>query len=114
MERRTVLLGARPTFPAEYVWSRDAHENIITPLFGIVVTKVDSSRKRDYLVTRIVSGSIASAAGISEGDTIKIKDVKYDDKYKVFSLIMELKSKRFGYLNKSMVLYSYIEVNSFI
>jgi len=113
-QRRNVLLGERPRLPAEYVWSRDAHENIITPLFGIVITKIDSSRKRDYLVTRIVSGSVASAAGISEGDTIKIKGVKYDENYKVFSLIMELKSKRFGYLNKSMILYNFSEVNSFI
>jgi len=114
LEHRNILLGNRPRLPSLYVWGRDAHENILTPLFGIVITRLDPSRKRNYLVTRIVNGSVASTAGISEGDVIKIKSVKYDEKYEVFSLSIDLKSKRFGYLNKSMVLYSYNEINTFI
>ncbi len=114
LEHRNILLGKRPQLPSLYVWRRDAHENIVTPLFGIVITRLDPSRKRHYLVTRIVNGTVASSAGISEGDVIKIKSLKYDEKYEVFSLSIDLKSKRFGYLNKSMVLYSYNEINTFI
>jgi len=113
-EEKRLLLTERPLIPAVYVWNRDAQENIITPLFGIVMTKSDSSRKRDYLVTRVVNGSVASSAGISEGDMIKLRNLKYEEDYEVFLLSMELKSKRFGYLNKSLVLYSYSQVNSFI
>ena len=71
-------------------------------------------RKKTYTITRIINNSVASSAGLSEGDTIKIRGLKYDEDYEVFSLAIDLKSKRFGYLDKSMVLYSFIEVNTFI
>jgi len=114
VECKTILLEGRPELPALYVYDRDAHENIITPLFGIVMSRLDPPRKKNYLVTRVVTGSVASRVGISEGDIIKVKGIKYDEKYRVFYLPLDLKSKRFGYLNKSMVLYTYTEINTFI
>ena len=46
-----------------------------------------------------VGGSVASNVGISEGDLVRIRDLKYDEENKVFLLIIELKSKRFGNIN---------------
>jgi S1-C subfamily serine protease len=111
---KKILLGNRPELPSLYVYDHDAKENIITPLFGLVLTKLDPTKKKAYLVSRIISGSVASSVGISEGDEIKIKAIKYDEENKVFLLAIDLKSKRYGYLNKSMVLYSFAEINSFI
>lgn len=112
--QKAVVLGERPDIPALYVYNRDAYENTITPLFGIVITRTNPSRKKTYTITRIISNSVASSVGLSEGDIIKIRGLKYDEDYEVFSLAIDLKSKRFGYLDKSMVLYSFIEVNTFI
>jgi S1-C subfamily serine protease len=114
VERRLFTLEERPEVPSLYVYEHDASENIITPLFGIVMNSVDPSRKKHYQIERVVKGSVASSVGLSEGDLIKIRGLKFDKTYEVFSLVIELKSKRFGYMKKNLVLYSYPEINTFI
>jgi len=112
--KKHVLLAQRPELPSSFIYKKDAYENIITPLFGIVLTSIDIPRKKSYTVSRVVGGSAASAAGISEGDQLRVRNLKYDEEAKVFTLNIELKSKRFGYIGKSMVLYTYADTNSFI
>ncbi|HUT65478.1 MAG TPA: trypsin-like peptidase domain-containing protein, partial [Spirochaetota bacterium] len=109
-----VLISERPISPSELIYKRDTHENVLTPLFGMVVDKVEPPSANAFVVTRIISGSVASSVGISEGDTIRVKRIEYDEKVRVFSLIIELKSQRFGYMNKSIVLYSRTGVSNFI
>jgi S1-C subfamily serine protease len=111
---KSILLGKRPDTPSIYIYNHDAHENIITPLFGIVAKRVDPARQKSYLVSRILAGSVANSVGITEGDIIKMRSVKYDEENRYFFLPIELKSKRFGYINKNMVLYSPADINIFI
>ncbi len=113
-EHRLFTLDGRPEIPSLFVYDHDASENIITPLFGIVMSRVDPSRKKHYQIERVVKGSVASSVGLTEGDLLKIRGLKFDKTYEVFSLFIELKSKRFGYLKKNLVLYSYPEINTFI
>jgi hypothetical protein len=80
----------------------------------MVVDKVEEPGSQSYVVKRILSSSVASNVGISEGDTIRLKKIKYDEDARVFSLLIELKSKRFGYMNKPVVLYSRTGVSNFI
>jgi len=109
-----VALFSRPTVPSRYVYKHDATENIITPLFGIVMVKVEEAKRKFYSVSRVVSGSPAGEFGVTEGDEIRIKGLKYNEKNKLFYLSLELRSKRFGYISKSIVLYTYEGINSFI
>ncbi len=112
--RKKIHLEERPVYPSLYIYSRDAHENIITPIFGMVINRLEEGRKKSYVIVKTLFGSVANTVGISEGDVIRLRNIKYDEENKLFYLIIDLKSKRFGYLNKSMVLYSYVEGHSFI
>ena len=111
---RIVYLEERPVYPSEYIYNRDAQENIITPLFGIVLSRDQSSRKNEFIVSDTLQGSAASRAGITEGDTLRLRNIEYDREEQVFYLVMDLKAKRFGYLSKSMMLYQFVGVTSFI
>jgi S1-C subfamily serine protease len=111
---RKVYLAERPVYPALYIFKRDAKENIITPLYGMVLTQIEQERKKEYVVSKILSDSVANSVGIGEGDTVRIRDLKYDEEQMVFYLVIELKSKRFGNINRNMVLYRYVDVNAFI
>ncbi|MBN2325491.1 MAG: trypsin-like peptidase domain-containing protein [Spirochaetes bacterium] len=111
---RYVLVDERPLFPSELIFKKDAQENVLTPLFGMVVDKVEEPGSQSYVVKRILSSSVASNVGISEGDTIRLKKIKYDENSRVFSLLIELKSKRFGFMNKPIILYSRTGVSNFI
>ncbi len=114
VEVKNILLDVRPELPSLYVYNHDAKENVIIPLFGIVTTRVDPPRKKLYLVSRVVRGSVANSVGISEGDVIKMKGIEYDEENRVFFLSIDLKSKRFGYINKSIALFSPADINTFI
>jgi len=109
-----VVLALRPVLPTVLIYRKDTQEKIITPLFGMIVTTVEPPRKKTYIVSRVISGSVASRVGITEGDEIRVRNLKYDEKEKIFYLSIDLRSKRFGYLNESMVLYSYEITNNFI
>jgi S1-C subfamily serine protease len=110
----SVLVEERPDVPSLYVYKKDAYENLITPLFGIVLGTGGGDRKKDYTVQRVVSGSVASGAGVAEGDIIKIKAIKYDENMRVFAMAVEIKAKRFGYLTRPLTLFTYAEANSFV
>ncbi|UCB46781.1 MAG: trypsin-like peptidase domain-containing protein [Spirochaetota bacterium] len=111
---KNVLIEERPVFPSIHIFRKDAQENVITPLFGLVVDKVDSPGQKSFIVKKIITSSIASSVGITEGDTIKIQQIRYDEEAKIFSMMIDLKSKRFGYMNKNIVLYSRAGVANFI
>jgi S1-C subfamily serine protease len=111
---RKVYLAERPVYPALYIYDRDAKEKIITPLYGMVLTQIEQERKKEYVVSKILSDSVANSVGIGEGDTVRIKELKYEEEAKLFYLVIELKSKRFGNIKRNMVLYRYIDVNAFV
>lgn len=113
-ETKPIYLDKRPVEPARYIYKHDAPENIVTPIFGLVLSKSESGNKKSYIITHVLTGSVAANAGISEGDVIKLRSIKYDEDNEYFAVIIDLKSKRFGYLDKSMALYQYTEVNTFI
>jgi S1-C subfamily serine protease len=107
-------ISERPVQPSLYIFKRDARERILVPMFGMVLSSVESERKKFYVVKRVLYNSVASGVGITEGDRIRIRELKYDEETRVFYLIIDLESKRFGYISKSMILYRYLESNTFI
>jgi S1-C subfamily serine protease len=111
---KNVLIEERPVFPSVHIFKKDAQENVITPLFGLIVDKAEPPDQKSYIVKKIITSSIASSVGITEGDTIKLQRIKYDESANIFSMLVELKSKRFGYMNKNIVLYSRAGVANFL
>jgi S1-C subfamily serine protease len=111
---KRVVLAERPVQPAVHIYERDALEKIMVPLFGMVLSPMEPERKKNYIVTKTLNNSVATSVGVAEGDEIRIRDLKYDENAQVFYLVIDLKSKRFGYINRSMVLYRYIDVTTFI
>jgi S1-C subfamily serine protease len=111
---KKVYLSERPVQPSLYIYRRDALERILVPMFGMVLSSVEPERKKNFVVARVLNNSVANSVGITEGDKIRVRDLEYDEKTKLFYLVIDLESKRFGYLKKSMVLYQYLETNTFI
>ncbi len=107
-------LSDRPFLPSLYIYFHDSVESIVAPLFGIVLTDVSPGRRRYIPVKRVIPGTPAAEFGITRGDEIKIRGIVYRKKTGVFFLQADLKSKRFGYMGKSIVLVNYEEINSFL
>ncbi len=109
-----VPLARRPYLPSVYIFTHDSTNSIVGPLFGIILTDVSVQKRKYVPVERVIPGSPAADFGITGGDEIKIRDIIYRKKPGIFFLRADIKSKRFGYLGKSVVLSTYQDINSFI
>jgi hypothetical protein len=95
----------RPDIPLVEAAKRDTKERMVAPLFGLILApSVGQSYSSSYLVKRVVRGSIADEAGLSEQDPVWIKgfNVYEDEGYAL--LYIEVKKRRLGYLEASMQL----------
>jgi S1-C subfamily serine protease len=105
LSRRILRIDSRPDMPLVEAAKLDSRERIAAPLFGLVLAPaVGSSFFSTYLVKKVVRGSIADEAGLSENDPITIRGFRVleDDGYALLEI--DVKKRRMGYLETSMQL----------
>jgi hypothetical protein len=104
VERSYVLrLIPRPVVPMAEAAQRDTRERLAAPLFGIVLTpQAGSSVFSRYMVKRVIRGSIADVAGLSENDPLSIRGFRVLEKEGIALLDIDVKKRRMGFLQSSM------------
>jgi S1-C subfamily serine protease len=96
---------ARPDVPLADAAKLDSRERMAAPLFGLILAPtVGKSFSPSYLVRRVVRGSIADEAGLSEQDPVSIRGFKIleEDGYALMEI--NVKKRRMGYLETTMQL----------
>jgi hypothetical protein len=89
---------------------KDSRERITAPLFGLVLApQTGSSVFASYLVKKVVRGSIADEAGLSEGDPVSIRGFRVLEKDGYALLDIDVKKRRLGYLEASMRLPAWLD-----
>jgi S1-C subfamily serine protease len=102
-EKYTIMLASRPEVPMANAAQTDTKERITGPLFGLVLTtQTQSSVFSKYLVKKVVRGSIADEAGLSESDPVAIRGFKVFEKDGYALLDIDVKKRRMGYIETSM------------
>ena len=82
---------------------RDSRERMAAPLFGIILApQASNSFFSSYLVKRVIRGSIADEAGLSENDPVSIRGFRVNEKEGYALLDLDVKKRRMGYLEASM------------
>jgi hypothetical protein len=75
------------------------------PLFGLILAPtVGRSFSPSYLVKRVVRGSIADDAGLSEQDPVSIRGFRVLEKDGYALMEINVKKRRMGYLETTMQL----------
>jgi S1-C subfamily serine protease len=103
--RRILRTDARPAVPLAEAAKQDSRERIAAPLFGLVLAPAGrSSFFSTYLVKKVVRGSIADEADLSENDSVTIRGFRLleDDGYALLEI--DVKKRRMGYIETSMQL----------
>jgi S1-C subfamily serine protease len=103
--RRILRTDARPAVPLAEAARQDSRERIAAPLFGLVLAPAGgSSFFSTYLVKKVVRGSIADEADLSENDSVTIRGFRLleDDGYALLEI--DVKKRRMGYIETSMQL----------
>jgi serine protease Do len=114
---RNVLLcvSARPDEPIEVALKRDTRDNIVYPLFGMKLENIGSFLwKGDYIVRKVIQGSIADESGISADDPITIQDWQVDTDKGYAMLQVVIKKKKAGFIESAVQIATYLETDNFI
>jgi len=102
-EKYTLMLASRPEVPMAIAAQKDTKERITGPLFGLVLTtQTGGNAFSRYLVKKVVRGSIADEAGISESDPVAIRGFRVFEKDGYALLDIDVKKRRMGYIETSM------------
>ena len=108
-EEKLVFLESRPEDPGDVILSSVKEY----PLFGMDVTPTSSDFKKEFLITRVVKGSVADNAGFSENDPIKIVKTKVIEDGQYFYAEVFGKKRKNGYLEATMALTAPMDSSNF-
>jgi len=105
LKRRLVMTAPRPELPLFDAAQIDSRERLAAPLFGMILSVGQGDfRTSTYQVRKIVRGSIADEANISDSDPIYIRGFRIleDEGYALMEI--DIKKRSMGYLETTMQL----------
>jgi S1-C subfamily serine protease len=105
IKRHLVMTVPRPEFPLVDAAKLDSRERLAAPLFGLILSPSQGkSRSANYMVKKIVRGSIADEAGISNHDPVYIRGFRIFEKEGFALMEIDIKKRSMGYLETPMQL----------
>jgi len=110
VKKNVIMTVPRPELPLSEAAKVDKRERIAAPLFGMVLTPLSSGFfSSNFLVRKVVRGSIADEAGISEDDPISITRFRIMENDGYALMEISIKKRRQGYLETSMQLPAWLD-----
>jgi S1-C subfamily serine protease len=101
--RQALMTVPRPDMPLAEAARKDSRERMVAPLFGLILSpSADRGLSASYLVKKVVRGSIADEAGLSEQDPVSIRGFRFEEKEGYALLDINVKKRRMGYLETFM------------
>ena len=110
IKKYIIMTTPRPDLPILESSRIDSRERITGPLFGMILKPLQSTIFRtNYRVDKVILGSIADSAGISEDDPLSITRLRIleDEGYAVLEIT--IKKRRMGYLETGMQMAAYLD-----
>ncbi|MBP5158484.1 MAG: S1C family serine protease [Treponema sp.] len=94
-----VYLDGRPKSPGKEVYAHDVIAESLVPLLGMELSRASSLNRNQYVISRIVRGSIADSSGFSVDDTISVQEVELDPSGDYATIQIYAKKRNSGYLD---------------
>jgi S1-C subfamily serine protease len=106
LKKNIIMTTPRPDLPLLDAARVDRRDRIAAPLFGMVLTPLPSGlfSSNNFRVDRVIRGSVADEGGISENDPITINRLRIMEEDGYALLEINVKKRRMGYLETSMML----------
>jgi len=110
-----LCVSARPDEPIQMALKRDTRDNVVYPLFGMKLENIGNFLwKGDYIVRKVIQGSIADESGISQDDPLTIQDWQVDPDKGYATLQVVIKKKKAGFIESAIQIATYLETDNFI
>ncbi len=111
----TLTLMPRPFSPIETALEKDTRDNLLMPLFGMKIEKVGSFLwQTNYVIKQVLQGSIADETGLSENDPLSVQGWQVDKENRFAIIQIFVKKKKSGFLESTIQLAAYLEIDNFI
>jgi len=110
VKKNIMMTVKRPDLPLSEAAKVDKRERMAAPLFGMILSPVYGKLfSSDFVVRKVVRGSVADEAGISEDDPITISRLRIleNDGYAILEI--SIKKRRMGYLETNMQLPAWLD-----
>jgi S1-C subfamily serine protease len=105
IKRRLLMTTSRPELPLGDAAKIDSRERLAAPLFGMILSPAQGkSWPITYQVKKIVRGSIADEANISDQDPVSIRGFRIFEKEGFALMEIDIKKRSMGYLETNMQL----------
>jgi S1-C subfamily serine protease len=103
LEQYVLITVPRPELPLAEAARLDSRERMAAPLFGLILAPtVGKSFSPSYLVKKVIRGSIADEAGLSEEDPVSIRGFRVEEKEGYVLMEINVKKRRAGYMETTM------------
>jgi len=111
IRKRVMMTAERPDIPLLEAARIDIRERIAAPLFGMILTPLPNTffSSNNFRVNRVVLGSIADNAGISEDDPVSINRLRILEDEGYALLEISIKKRQMGYLETNMHLPAWLD-----
>jgi S1-C subfamily serine protease len=101
--RRVLMTAPRPDVPLAEAAKKDSRERMAAPLFGLILSpSMNRGLSASYLVKKVVRGSVADEAGLSEQDPVSIRSFRLEERDGYALLDINVKKRLMGYLETYM------------
>ena len=101
--KRIIMTASRPEVPLAEAAVKDTKERMAAPLFGMLLSPaVSGGFSSSFFIKRVIRGSIADEAGLSEQDPVTIKGFQIEKDAGMALMDISVKKRRMGYLEMTM------------
>jgi predicted metalloprotease with PDZ domain len=98
-----IITAVRPEVPLAEAAAKDTKERMAAPLFGMILGPTgQSGLTPSFMIKKVIRGSIADEAGLSEQDPVSIKGFHIEKDAGIALMDISVKKRRMGYIEMSM------------
>jgi S1-C subfamily serine protease len=110
IKKYVIMTTTRPDLPLLDAVKVDKRERIAAPLFGMILTPLQSGVfSSNFRVEKVIRGSAADESGISENDPVTIRRLRIMENEGYALLEISVKKRRMGYLDVNMQLIALLD-----
>jgi len=110
IKKHIIMAAVRPDLPLLDAAKIDKRERIAAPLYGMILTPLQSGFfSSNFRVDKVVRGSVSDEAGISENDPVTIKKLRIMENEGYALIDITVKKRRMGYLETNMQLPTWLD-----
>lgn len=99
---KLVYLATRPSSPGYEVFRHDDLGNALYPMLGMRLVSSSTMNRKQYMITKIIKGSIADETGFSENDPVVVHDVSFMEGNSGAVVTLYAKKRKNGFLDVSV------------